>query len=176
MEIKHLDNGQIEADGKTYDLPNAITTVKGIQEDMLMLKLLGISYSDAFKAGCKQLIDTTDEDIEAMKAELEESKQARDALTMKIKRLNSAINESEHIEKEEVKESSEQFEHIVSEFERLAYSVAVEGNKYPLLHLISLHDSLDAPTVQSILNESTPPGKVAPDAFMLRDVLEKYLL
>lgn len=176
MELKHLENGQIEADGKVYDLPPAITSVKGIQEDMLMLKLLGISYTDAFKAGCKQLIDTTDEDLEAMKAELDESLKAKDALTMKIKRLNAAIGEKESTEQEEIKESSEQFEHIVSEFERLAYPVAVESKKYPLTHLVSLHSSFTEDMVQSIYADATPEGKLSPETDKLREVLEKYIL
>lgn len=176
MELKHLENGQIEIDGKAYDLPNAITTVKGIQEDMLMLKLLGISYSDAFKAGCKQLIDTTDENLEAMKAELEDSITSRDALTMKIKRLNAAINETESTEQEDIEENSQQFEHIVSEFERLAYAVAVESKKYPLTHLVSLHSSFNEDMVHSIYADATPVGKMVPDAFKLREVLEKYIL
>lgn len=176
MELKHLENGQIEVDGKKYDIPNAITTVKGIPEDMLLLKLLGISYGEAFRAGCRQRIDTTDEDLEAMKAELEGSIQSRDALTMKIKRLNAAINETENVEEDELKESSEQIEHIVSEFERLGYAVAVENKHNPLTHLVGLHSSFNEDMIHSIYADATPVGKMVPDAFRLREVLEKYIL
>lgn len=176
MELKHLENGLIEIDGRAYDLPNAITTVKGIQEDMLMLKLLGISYSDAFKAGCKQLIDTVDEDLNAMKAELEDSVQSRDALTMKIKRLNAAIEESECTEQEEIEESAQQFEHIVAEFERLAYAVVVEMKQNPLNHLAGLHESLDKDMVMNIYKNCTPPGQMSADTAMIRGTLECLLL
>lgn len=172
--VNHLPNGTVEVNGTTYELPNAITSVKGNPDDMLILKIKKISYTEAFLLGCSVLAERKDSDIDVMKKELEAVEKESDLLALKREDLIGRISAHDEVESAEVKESSAEFEHIVSEFERLAMSAGYHKKTSSIRHLATI-SGLTAEKVADIYEAVTPEDSITPEVELIRAAVEKFL-
>jgi len=172
--IKHLENGTVEVNGKVYDTPNAMTSVKGNPDDMLILKIKGITYTEAFLLGCSILAERKDSDIDVMKKDLKASQKEADLLALKIEDLTGRISAHDEVESAEVKKSSAEFEHIVSEFERLAMSAGYHKKTSSIRHLATI-SGLTATGVICLYENATPKDSITPDVNLVRAAVEKFL-
>ena len=172
--IKHLSNGTVEVNGKVHKLPNAITSVKGNTDDMLILKIKGITYTEAFLLGCSILAERKDSDIDVMKTELEATEKEADLLALKIEDLTGRISAHDKVESAEVKESSESKEYLISEFERLAMAAGFHKKTSSIRHLEHI-SGLTATGVLCVYEKATPKDSITPDVELVRAVVEKFL-
>ena len=174
--VNHNSNGTVEINGTVHELPNAITSVKGNPEDMLIINLKygrGI-LTKAFLLGCSILAERNDSDIDVMKKELEATEKEADLLAWKIGNLTGRISAHDEVESAEVKESSESFEYIISEFERLTMSAGFNRKQSSIRHLSSI-SGLSVGTIMGIYVSSTPDGSITPEVALVRAEVEKFL-
>jgi len=172
--INHLSNGTVEVNGKVHKLPNAITSVKGNPDDMLVLKIKDITYTEAFLLGCSILAERKDSDIDVMKMELESSQKEADLLALKIEDLTGRISAHDEVESAEVKESSESKEFIISEFERLTMAAGFHKKQWSRKHLGAI-SGLTLDKIADVYKLATPEGSITPDVELVRATVEKFL-
>jgi len=175
VKVKHLENGLVEVNGQSHKLPNAITSVKGNPDDMLILKLKKVTYTQAFLLGCSVLAEREESDIDIMRKEFDSSQTEYDLLTFKMADLKKKIDAYDQVQIKEEVQSSSEFEMIVKEFERLMMSAGYHKKPTSMKHLSQI-SNLSEDTILSIYVASTPKGSISPNIGMVRAAVENVIL
>lgn len=173
-QVKHLPNGEVEVNGKTYDLPNAITSVKGDQDEMLILKIKGISYTEAFRLGCSVLAERSQSDMDILKEEYIAAQKDSDLLELKLDDLKCRIESYDSTQVVEVEETTKVNGLIVADFERLAYSVGFLKNRAPASHLAKI-SGLSVVEIDAMYKECIVGDGMSPDTTLVRIAVSKLL-
>lgn len=172
--LKHLENGNVLIAGKEHILPKELTSIRGIPEDMLMVKLKGFTYADAFREGCRVLGGRVESDIDVMEKELNVTEREYAAITMKRDDLRARISELNEVHSTVVNESREKNERICAEFERLLMEAGVFKKNNVLTHLSTM-SGLSFVQIDAIYKAATPEGSATPDKMLVRIELNKVI-
>lgn len=177
QEIELMPDGtHVLVNGKEYELPESITTVKGVPVEMLLLKLKGHTYAEAFRTGVRLLLGNIESEQDILKKQISELEKSISADRFQLSLLKDKYGELEGQSNADAQELADKVDHIVAEFEKLNKSVGFKKDPSKRAYLAGLDAKLSEDDVAQIYKDATPAGSVMPSVENLRAQIEKYLM